>query len=127
MPNNISAETPVNNAGIWYCEIIKDEVNLTEGGIDRDVPVEGLTNVEAFASDTKELSSSAPIHEDLRLPLVNIAGTNSYYAYPQGAALREHLLPAFLDELIYIHFRTTDEEWHEVAETRLVDQRNATN
>jgi hypothetical protein len=124
MANNIAAEMPVNNAGLWWCEITESRVNVTTGDIE-EVPVTGRTDVVAFVAATKELSSAAAIHADLQLTLTNASGTNRYYAYPQGDKLTARLLPTYLDQKVYVHFEMGNGEWHEVAETTVVDTRAA--
>ena len=124
MANNIAPEMPVNNAGIWWCEITQQSVNATTGVIE-EAPVVGRTDVVAFLSATKELSSAVPVHAELSLPLTNVTGTNRYYAYPQGAKLREYCLPALKNQPVFVHFKMGDGEWHEVAGTLLTDERAA--
>jgi hypothetical protein len=129
MANSIAAETPIGNDGILWCEIVKDTVNATTGDIDQDQPVVGASDVWAFYSSTKELSSSVAIHADLTYNLTNISGTNRYYVYPSGDALRLRLLPTYKDQKVFVHFlkgtiggSTT---WHEVASTIITDERAA--
>lgn len=125
MPNNIAKETPVENAGLWHFEVYKDETNLVTGKIDKEVPVIDAADLSVFISATKELSTSVPIHEDLEWPLAGVAGTNAYYVYPPGATLRDRLLPTYKNQKIYIHGVDSTRDWHEVAETTLVDERTA--
>lgn len=124
MANNIALELPVDNAGIFWCEITESQVNVTTGVIE-EVPVVGRGDVVAFISATKELSSSVPIHADLSLSLTNVTGTNRYFAYPQGDKLKLRLLPTYKDQKVYVHFVMGTGEWHEVAETTAVDVRDA--
>lgn len=124
MANNIAAELPVDNDGLWWCEITSTQVNATTGDIE-EVPVTGRTDVIAFISATKDLSSSTTIHADLSLTLANVSGTNRYYAYPQGDKLKTHLLPTYKDVKVYVHFVMGTGDWHEVAETTAVDVRAA--
>lgn len=125
MPNNIAAETPVDNAGIWWCEITRDTVNVTTGVIEEE-PVTGRNDVKAFLAASNSLADAVPIHADLNLTLTNVAGTNRYFAYPQGDKLKQHCLPTYKDQKVYVHFVAgIVGEWHEVAETTLVDTRAA--
>ena len=124
MPNNIAAELPVDNDGLWWCEITSTEVNITTGDIE-EVPVTGRNDVIAFISATKELSSAVTIHADLQKTLTNVTGTNRYYAYPQGSDLKLRLLPTYKDQKVYVHFVMGNGDWHEVAETTVVNERAA--
>ena len=128
MANNIAAETSVNNDAILWCEITKDTVNPTTGVIE-NAPVNDATDVRAFFSATKELSSSTATHADLTFLLTCPTGTNRYYAYPTGDAMRIRLLPAFKDLPVFVHFLkgviAGSIAWHEVAQTIIVDERAA--
>lgn len=126
MPNNVAKEWPVDNDGILWCEITQDAVNLTTGDIDVDAPVVGRTDVVAFFAASEELSTAVPIHADVSYALTNVAGTNRYYAYPQGGTMRSRLLPTYKDVKVYVHFVAGDLaggnlDWHEVAETTIVN------
>lgn len=126
MANNIAAEWPVDNDGLWWCEITEQAVNLTTGDIEEN-PVTGRNDVVAFAcaSPLLDKTTADAIHADLVLPLTNIAGTNRYYAYPQGHLAKQRLLPTYKDQQVYIHFVAGTGDWHEVAETTVVDLRTA--
>lgn len=128
MANNIAPETPVNNDAILWCEIEKDSVNGTTGDIET-APVVGASDVVAFLSANKELSTAASIHADMEFTLTNVSGTNRYYAYPTGDKLRERLLPTYKDQAVFVHFiKGTiggSITWHEVASTIITDERTA--
>jgi hypothetical protein len=129
MANNIAPELPVNNDALWWCQITRKTVNPTTGEIE-ETPVTGRTDVKAFAAAGEELSSAEPVHAALELALTNVAGTNIYYGYPEGHLLRQHLLPAFRDLPIFVHFTAGAPgaiDWHEAARTIVRDKRTATN
>lgn len=123
MANSIAAETPVANDGILWCSIDKDTVNPTTGVIETAGLV-GATGVEAFFSATRELSSAAEIAAGVKFTLANVTGTNVYFSYYTGAAMVSALLPTYKDQKVYVHFKKGT-EWHEVAETTIVDERMA--
>lgn len=124
MPNNISPEWPVANDALWRCVITQSTVNGTTGAIE-EAPLVGAGDVIAFASATKELSSSVAIHATLSLTLANVAGTGVYYAYVDGAIAQLWLLPTYKDLKVYVHFVKGTGDWHEVAETTVTDERAA--
>lgn len=124
MANNIAPEWPVQNDALWWCEITARQVNPTTGDIE-EIPVIGRADVVAFASASASLNAATAIHADLSLALTNVSGTNRYYAYPQGDKAALRLLPVYKDQKVYIHFKMGDGDWHEVAETTVVDIRAA--
>ena len=126
MANNIAAELPVGNAALFWCEISTFQANAITGDIE-EATIVGRNDVSTFISATKELSSSSAIHSDLIFGMVNIPNTNRYYIYPQGDVLQSRLLPTYRDQKVYVHFTMGAGEWHEVAETTLVDERAAVN
>jgi hypothetical protein len=132
MPNNIAAETPLDNDLLFWCQIVKDAVNLTTGLIDLDQPESNRADVKAFivggtGGDSLEKRTTDAIHADLVFPLANVAGTPNYYVYPQGDVMLSRLNPAFKDAKVYVHFIAGNGDWHEVAETTIVLKRTATN
>jgi hypothetical protein len=133
MPNNIAAELPVDNDGLFWCQIKADEVNLTTGLIDKDVAIINRNDVKAFIvagtldGDSLEKRTTDAIHTDLVFALLNVAGTPNYYIYPQGDVLLSRLIPAHRDAKVFVHFIAGNGDWHEVAETTVVVKRTATN
>lgn len=132
MPNNIAAETPLDNDLLFWCEIVKDAVNLTTGAIDADQPEINRADVKAFlvGGVGGDLLSKRPIdaiHADLVFTLANVTGTPRYYAYPQGDVMLARLAAGYVDQKVYVHFIAGDGDWHEVAETTIVMKRPATN
>jgi hypothetical protein len=125
MANNIAPEWPVDNDGLWWCKITQKQPNPTTGEIE-DIDVIGRNDVIAFPSATETLSDAETIHADLQLTLTNVAGTNVYYAYPQGDKARLRLLPTYLDQPVWIHFKAGDGDWHEAARTMVRNKRTAT-
>lgn len=129
MANNIAPELPVNNDGLWCCKITQTVPNATTGELEEE-PVTGRTDVKAFPAAVEELSEATPIHASLELTLTNVSGTNVYYGYPQGHLLRDHLLPTYKDQPIFVHFTAGSAgeiDWHEAARTIVRDKRTATN
>lgn len=126
MANNIAPEMPVDNDGMWLCEIIEKAPHPTTGVPIQELPVVGLTDVVAFPSAQEELKGAVTIHESLTVPLGNVAGTNVYFGYPNGESMATHLIPDFADEPVYIHFYSPSTRWHEVARTIVRNKRTAT-
>lgn len=125
MANNIKPELPVNNDAFWWCKITRTQPNETTGEPE-EVPVIGRNDVVAFPCAQEELDGATTVHADVQLTLINVTDTNVYYGYPQGDKLRQHLLPTFEDQPIFIHFKAGDGDWHEVARTIVRNKRTAT-
>lgn len=125
MANNIAPEWPVNNDALWYC-IITQKSAPDADGVTTDVPVTGLSDVEAFACATEELKDATPIDAGLLVALTNVSGSGVYYGYPNGNTAASVLIPAYNDTPVFIHFRSPSARWHEVARTIVRNTRTAT-
>ena len=126
MANNIAPEWPVANDALWMCQIVQTTVNVRTG-LPEESPVIGRSDVIAFASADEEVDIATAIHADLSLALTNVAGTNTYFGYPQGDKAQLRLLPTHKDLPVFIHFVMGNGDWHEVAQTIVRNKRTATN
>lgn len=123
MANNVAPDLPVRNSMLFWCRVVKKDVNVTTGDIEES-PHTGQT-VRLFIADQEELEGAATIDAAVEIAaLTEVPTLGIYWGVISGDDLLSGLHPTYIDQAVFVHFVIdTDKEWHEVAQTTPRDRR----